>query len=378
MKQRSRSKNKIKTGGIGRIFRLVGKVLFILVLLTAAVLAVTIFFRIEAITVEGSTKYAAEQITSGMSVKKGDNLYLFNKIELEKTLLRRFPYLETVQIRRKLPDTLTVTVTECEAIAAIPSGGGFFLVSGRGKVLEQCADEGGYPLITGASLMGCDPGDSIDPAKDAYSDALITVLNTLESVGMLEDINFINIQSLTDVRIGIMNRFDIRVGTVDSLAYRLRFVMYVISERLSPSDVGRISWDAKGRLHFVPDTIENVRKSGLGSVEEGAADISEPEKEPEQPLEVIGPAESTGEEGETGTGEEDESYDNEEAPSEEDGSYDDEEVPSEEDGSYDDEEISGEDYTDYSEDDEYYQEDEEDYSGDDEAYYDDEEDYSEE
>ncbi len=371
MKQRGRSKNRIKTGGVGRIFRLVGKLLFILVLLAAAVLAVTIFFRIENITVEGSQKYTAEQITSGMSVKKGDNLYLFNKIELEKTLLRRYPYLETVQIRRRLPDTLAVTVTDCEAIAAVPSGGGYFLVSGKGKVLEQREDDGGYPLITGASLMGCDPGDSIDPAKDAYSDALITVLNTLESAGMLDNIDFINMQSLTDVRIGIMNRFDIRVGTVDSLAYRLRFVMYVISERLSPSDVGRISWDAKGRLHFVPDTIENVRKSGLGSVEESSADIPKPEEEPKP--EETGPTgtENTGEGG-ADAGEEDVSSDDEEVPGEEDVSYDNEET-SGENGEY-----YGEDDTDYSEEEGYYEEDGEEYGEADEGYYEDEEDYSEE
>ncbi len=361
MKHRSRSKKRIEGNGVGRLFPFIGRVMFVLVLIGAAVFAVTIFFRVEKVSVEGLDKYTADQITSGMDVKIGDNLYLFNKFEIRDTLLRRFPYLETVQIRRKLPDTLTVTVTECEALAAVPSGGGYFLVSGKGKVLEQRADDGGFPLITGASLLGCRPGDSIDPANDAYSDALITVLNTLESAGMLEDIDFINIQSLTDVRIGIMGRFDIRVGTVDSLAYRLRFARYVISERLSPSDVGRISWDAKGRLHFVPDTVDNVRNSGLGSAENGTG--SEPlDEQPDTPDETetnenngdTDPdvSEDAGTDAETGDG----------------GSYDEDE-----DVSYGEEGTDDGGGADYSEDGEH---DEEYYEDDENAGYEDEEDYS--
>lgn len=247
-----------------RIFQMIGRVLFAGVLLAAAVLALTVFFRVDTISIEGAAKYSAEEIVAGMDVKKGDNLYLWNKLKTQEALLEKFPYLQTVQIRRRLPDTIMVTVTECTTVLAVPSDGGYYLVSGQGKVLELSDSDGGLPVAIGVSLMGLQPGELIDPSSDAYAGALLTVLQTLDAADMLADTDFINIRSLTDVRIGYLKRFDIRVGTVDELAYRLRFAQTVITSRLSPSDIGRLYWDAKERLHYVPDTAENVAKSMTG------------------------------------------------------------------------------------------------------------------
>lgn len=248
-----------------RLFRAAGRVLFIGILLAAAVLALTVFFRVNTISVEGSVRYSAEEIVAGMDVKQGDNLYLWNKVKVSDELLRQFPYLETVQIRRHLPDALVVTVTECTATVAVPSDGGYYYLSEQGKVLEQNAADGGLPLVTGVTLSGLTPGQMVRQAEDAYADALLEILQTMDAGGMLEGLDFINLQDLTDIRIGYDGRFDIRVGTVDELAYRLRFAKTVIDERLSPSDIGRLYWDKDDRLHFVPDTAESVAASATGT-----------------------------------------------------------------------------------------------------------------
>ena len=170
-----------------------------------------------------------------------------------------------MQIRRHLPDALVVTVTECTATVAVPSDGGYYYLSEQGKVLEQNAADGGLPLVTGVTLSGLTPGRMVRQAEDAYADALLEILQTMDAGGMLEGLDFINLQDLTDIRIGYDGRFDIRVGTVDELAYRLRFAKTVIDERLSPSDIGRLYWDKDDRLHFVPDTAESVAASATGT-----------------------------------------------------------------------------------------------------------------
>lgn len=246
-----------------RVLHAVGRAAFLLILVAAAITALTVFFKVSAIEVTGATRYTEAEIVSGMDVKVGDNLYLWNKVKTSDALLAKFPYLESVLIRRKLPDKLTVTVTECKPTLAVPSDGGYYLVSDKGKVLEQRADDGGLPVATGVSLMGMEPGKVIDRTTDAYADALMCVLDALREGDMVGGLKFINLQSLTDIRIGYLGRFDIRVGTVDELSYRLRFASIVISDRLSPSDIGRLYWDARDRLHFVPDAAENVAHSAV-------------------------------------------------------------------------------------------------------------------
>ena len=244
-----------------RIGQTIGKVFFAAVLVSAAVLALTVFFKVDAVDVEGAQRYTADEIRQGLSVHEGDNLYLWNKVKVSNNLLAQFPYLESVQIRRSLPDRLTVSVTECAAALAVPTDGGYYYISRQGKVLELNAADGGLPLATGVTLMGMQPGELVDPSTDAYTGALLQALNALDAADMLPQLKFINLQSLTDIRIGYMGRFDIRIGTLEKIVYRLRFAQTIIDERLSPSDIGRLYWDAKDQLHFVPDSAENVEKS---------------------------------------------------------------------------------------------------------------------
>lgn len=247
-----------------RFFHMIGRILFLGILLAAATLALTVFFKVDTITVEGAQKYRAEEIVAGMDVKQGDNLYLWNKVKVSDAMLEKFPYLQSVQIRRHLPNALVVTVTECSASVAIASNGGYLLLSKEGKALEQSANSNGLPVVTGMTLTDVPLGKILSSDSSEAADDLLTILQTLDAADMLKDLAFINLSDLHDIHIGYLKRFDIRVDSVDNLAYYLRFAQTVIEDRLSPSDIGQLYWDSQNRLHYVPDTAENIEKAGLG------------------------------------------------------------------------------------------------------------------
>ena len=247
-----------------RFFHMIGRILFLGILLAAATLALTVFFKVDTITVEGAQKYRAEEIVAGMDVKQGDNRYLWNKVKVSDAMLEKFPYLQSVQIRRHLPNALVVTVTECSASVAIASNGGYLLLSKEGKALEQSANSNGLPVVTGMTLTDVPLGKILSSDSSEAADDLLTILQTLDAADMLKDLAFINLSDLHDIHIGYLKRFDIRVDSVDNLAYYLRFAQTVIEDRLSPSDIGQLYWDSQNRLHYVPDTAENIEKAGLG------------------------------------------------------------------------------------------------------------------
>ncbi len=247
-----------------RFFHTIGRILFLGILLAAATLALTVFFKVDTITVEGAQKYRAEEIVAGMDVKQGDNLYLWNKVKVCDAMLEKFPYLQSVQIRRHLPNALVVTVTECSASVAIASNGGYLLLSKEGKALEQSASSNGLPVVTGMTLTDVPLGKVLSSDSSEAADDLLTILQTLDAADMRKDLAFINLSDLHDIHIGYLKRCDIRVDSVDNLAYYLRFAQTVIEDRLSPSDIGQLYWDSQNRLHYVPDTAENIEKAGLG------------------------------------------------------------------------------------------------------------------
>lgn len=263
-RQKTPEKMRRRASRRQRFFHTIGRILFLGILLAAAILALTVFFKVDTITVEGAQKYRAEEIVAGMDVKQGDNLYLWNKVKVCDAMLEKFPYLQTVQIRRHLPNALVVTVTECTASVAVASDGGYLLLSKEGKALEQSATNNGLPIITGMTLSDVPLGKILSSESSESADELLTILQTMDAAGMLDDLSFINLSDLRDIHIGYQKRFDIRVDSVDNLAYYLRFAQTVIEDRLSPSDIGQLYWGSQNRLHYVPDTVENIEKAGLG------------------------------------------------------------------------------------------------------------------
>ena len=258
-----------------RFFHTVGRLLFVGILLSAAVLALTVFFKVDTISVEGSTKYTPEEIVAGMDVKKGDNLYLWNKVKTTNSLLEQFPYLETVQIRRHLPDALVVTVTECRAAVAVSTNGVYYLVSAQGKVLEQAATDNGLPVVAGVTLEAVRPGQTLEPAEDAYVDALLTVLQTLDAADMLSETDFINLQSLTDVPVSYTHLDVYKRQALAALGIALQLDMPLADAAKALATATGV----KGRVEVVPtdtdytvlidyahspDGVENVLRAVRG------------------------------------------------------------------------------------------------------------------
>lgn len=67
--------------------------------------------------------------------------------------MSRMPYLETVRIKRKIPSTVNIEVTEAQAAGCIAYQNQYVIISGSGKVLELAqAPLEGVPVIKGAAI----------------------------------------------------------------------------------------------------------------------------------------------------------------------------------------------------------------------------------
>ena len=128
------------------------RLLCLAVVIAAFLGALTMFFRIDMIVVEGNERYTEEQIIEAAGVQKEQNLVLLNKYKVKQSIFDTLPYVETVVINRKYPDALILTVTECTASAALTGENGTWLMSDEGKILERAAQiPEGCARVTGSS-----------------------------------------------------------------------------------------------------------------------------------------------------------------------------------------------------------------------------------
>jgi cell division protein FtsQ len=182
----------------------------------AIVIALTLFFRVDSVVVSGQQRYTEEEIRTASGVHPGDNMYLLNKHEVARNILRELPYISTIRINRRLPDTLLIEIQESGKPMAVVQDGSAWLVSSDGKIVEQKpeAEAVNYGLITGCELLAPSVGTSIALATEyaAQQESLINLLEALEDAGITDEVDGIRLDDLSYINMDYGGRFTVRIA----------------------------------------------------------------------------------------------------------------------------------------------------------------------
>ncbi|MEI6306397.1 MAG: FtsQ-type POTRA domain-containing protein [Deltaproteobacteria bacterium] len=131
------------------IYLAVAVIVCTIVLVAYRVVNATTFCRLKTIEVSSSQHLSREDILAVTGIEPGKDLLRFN-LKLMGEQLARNPWVETVHIRRFLPDGIAISVIEREPLAVVNMGFIYYMDK-KGtifKVLNQ-GDRLDYPVITG-------------------------------------------------------------------------------------------------------------------------------------------------------------------------------------------------------------------------------------
>lgn len=179
-------------------------IVIILLIAAALVLACTVFFRVESVTVEGNQRYSQEQILSVANVDMGANLILTSGDLIAQRLYDSLPYVDRVTVRKRFPTTLRLEITETTPVAVISAEDGTrWLMDPRGKILEQVDESAAqyYIQVQGLQAAGYQPGKVVE-VEDSYGNqlrGLLELLQVLQDRGMAAQITSINASSRTEL-----------------------------------------------------------------------------------------------------------------------------------------------------------------------------------
>ncbi|MCL1822791.1 MAG: FtsQ-type POTRA domain-containing protein, partial [Oscillospiraceae bacterium] len=112
------------------MFLLTGIVIF-------SILSVTVLFKLEKIQTEGDCIYSEEEILAAANVKTSVNLLRFDTEECKKRIIDSLVYIDSVQIRKSLPDKIVIQINGASEMADIEYMGSFYTVSENGRILKQ-------------------------------------------------------------------------------------------------------------------------------------------------------------------------------------------------------------------------------------------------
>ncbi len=245
--------------------------LFLFIAIVGCVLSVTVFFNIQVIQVEGSTRYSAQEVAQAGEVSEGDNLFRINTGRISSLIRNQLVYVDSVEVVRNFPDALTIQVTEATPYASILNeSGSYTVLSAGGRVLEaESAQKVEHTIeVTGIVLGEYKQGDFIADDQNENYNALVQIYKNCVELG-LDQVTKLEFHSQVDIRVFYGDRIRIDLGSINELNYKLTFAKEIISNRLGQGEKGIIDAKQLGTIYFRPS--ENLEDS---SSQEAASDSS--------------------------------------------------------------------------------------------------------
>ena len=225
-----------------------------MVTVAALLAAATVFFKVETITVTGDSPYSQEEIAAATGIQTGSSLVFFEKNRAIRQLFSACPYLDSIRIRRKLPDTLEIIVSACTPAAVIPTEDGGWIIDKNGKILESVSavDDTGVCKVTGVELKAPEVGKTIEISPAEKQKPLILALNTFADGDILKEIGALSLDELYSISFTYTERFIVKIGTTEDLERKLRYMHTLIDEKLSSTARGTIDVSDVQTARFNP------------------------------------------------------------------------------------------------------------------------------
>ncbi|MDR2671278.1 MAG: FtsQ-type POTRA domain-containing protein [Oscillospiraceae bacterium] len=220
--QKNRKRRKKRRGG--PVYFLLS-----LALIAAAVtLAVGVFFKVTHIEVEGSTIYAPASIVAASGLKEGDNLFFLRKTAAIRAIFAEFPYVENVRVRRRLPGTIVIEITERVSVGMVPHGGVFWMIDGSGKLLEKTTVHTAVPkpVVKGITLLSPALGESMALPQNERERLrpVLALLLALHWRSLSPRVSEVDVSRMDQITLEYEDRLHVILGTADDIDIKLAFM----------------------------------------------------------------------------------------------------------------------------------------------------------
>lgn len=238
--------------------------LVIIVVIFFLIMAFHNLFNIKTIEVTGISNevpYTSEDVSNFLDIKKDTNLITYDSGSAEKALLSEFPYINSVEIKKKLPNVLKVDIVENKGTLFTRLGNDVFILSSDGRVLEIVSDPS-YDGVRRTELLTkgvkrCITGEDVVFDKEEKLSSLVEIMKALDDYSMTPMITDIDTTDRFNVKLTYDGRFEIIFGSFEKADQKIK----LFSEMMN----NKIWQDSKGIID-ISDSSEAIVKF-TGNVE---------------------------------------------------------------------------------------------------------------
>jgi cell division protein FtsQ len=232
-------------------------ILFFVVISAAAILSVTVLFKITDISVSGKSRYTQEQIIQASGIKIGDNLVLTKTKEDAQKIRTALPYIGSVKISKRFPTGVSIEVEEAKIMGAAVYGSRYAIIGSDETVLETASSAPeGYMTIKGLNIKKAQAGSKIQFADSMQETAFRSTLEAIKESG-ITSITSSDFSQVSRILLIYDGRITINLGTATDLTYKLKFAKEILKTQIKSTETGTLNMSTAGdtdRAYFDPST----------------------------------------------------------------------------------------------------------------------------
>ncbi len=203
---------------------------FILIVAVFVIMLTTVLMPISKVEIQyNGKKYTKEEILAVADIAVGDNILMLFEGSVNKKVTAGLPYIGSVELKKQLPDKVTVIPKETKAVFCIKHKKKYALLDSEFKVLE-ITNKAKTKLtnIKGLVFSKCEVGKTAIFKDDtAYSNAknIIKLSNKSNN-----KVNKLDVSSKFDINLTINGKYAVELGTSNDLTEKLSFMNKMIEK----------------------------------------------------------------------------------------------------------------------------------------------------
>ena len=226
------------------------QLLTVTAIVAALVLGLSVFFKVENITVAGAEVYSAWSVREASGISEGDNLLTFSHARAGAQIKANLPYVKTVRFGIKLPDTVNIIIEEEDVVYAIKdTNSQWWLMNSNGHVVEQTNNgkAANYTQVLGVNLESPVANEQATAAEAAPTatqpdgtpvpvtvtgaqrlNAALQILKALEENDVVGDAASVDVTRTEDIVLWYGTRYQVNLGDNTRLPYKIACMNDVI------------------------------------------------------------------------------------------------------------------------------------------------------
>lgn len=245
-KYKNEKKKEKKISFLRRLILFLLKVFLIFGIMIALVIYIPIF-KVSEADITGLFYLEKDALDTQLEDLKGENIVFLNKQKYKETFLAN-SYVKEVEIKRKYPNKLLVTIKERAPVALLVTSDGFIQISEDSIFLDIRQSPGSYdlPLVTGIELYAI-PGVGKKIENLALEEALKIISGSNRILmDKIAEINIENDRIIAYTRNGII----VLLGGAEDIDNKLKILEGIMEDivdvTISVSEIEHIDLRFKG------------------------------------------------------------------------------------------------------------------------------------